>query len=57
MAPVLAIRNRMEAQLDLSINNVLDGRVFDARQLLLLSFAIVQICAGMEEVVGTKKGA
>lgn len=31
----------MEAQLDLRINNVLHGSIFDARQLLLLNFAIV----------------
>ena len=47
----------MEAQLDLGIDNVLDGDVFDGGQLLLLSLAIVQFCTCLEEMMRTKKGA
>ena len=41
----------MEAQLDLGIDNVLHGCVFDTRQLLLLSLAIVQVCACLKEII------
>lgn len=45
----------MEAQLDLGINDVLHGGVFDTRQLLLLSLAVVQVCACLEENIRAKK--
>ena len=57
MAPVLAIRNGMEAQFDLCINYLLHGGVFDAGQLLLPSLAIVQVCARYEEVFRTEQRA
>lgn len=47
----------MEAQLDLGINNVLDCGVLDARQLLLLGFALIQVCARLEEIIRAKKRA
>ncbi len=47
----------MKAQLDLSVNNILHGGVFDARQLLLLGLAIVQVCACFEEMIRAKKRA
>ena len=51
MPSVFTIRDGMEAQLDLCIHNVLHGGIFNARQLLLLSLAIVQVCACFEEVI------
>ena len=45
----------MKAQLDLGINNVLHGDVFDAGQFFLLNLAMVQVCACPKEVMRAKK--
>lgn len=47
----------MKAQLDLGVNNVHHGGVFMALQLLVLSFAVVQIIARFEKVIGAEKRA
>lgn len=47
----------MEAELDLFVDDFFDGSVFDAGQLPLFSFAVVQVCTGLEEVFGTEEGA
>lgn len=57
MASVFPICNRMKAQFDLGVNNVLHGGVFMALQLLVLSFAVVQVIAHFEEVIGAEKRA
>ena len=57
MASVTAIRDGMEPQLDLGINNVLHGGVFDTCQLLLPNLAIVHVCTCLEEILRAKKRA
>ena len=57
MAPILAIGNGMEAQLDLNINNVFNGSVLNLRQLLLPSFAIGHVYACLEEAIGAEERA
>ena len=47
----------MEAQFDLRLNYLVHGGVFDARQLLLPSLAIVQVCTHLEEVIRAEKRA
>ena len=47
----------METQLNLNINNVLDGSVLNRYQFLLPSFAFVQICTCLEEVIGAEERA
>lgn len=47
----------MEAQFDLRLHYLVHGGVFDARQLLLPSLAIVQVCARFEEVIRAEKRA
>ena len=56
-ASVFLICNRMKAPLDLGVNNVLHGGVFMALQLLVLSFAVVQVIAHVEKVIGAEKRA
>lgn len=57
MASIFSICNRMKAQLDLGVNNVLHGGVFMALQLLVLSFAVVQVITHFEKVIGAEKRA
>lgn len=47
----------MEAQFDLHLDYLVHGGVFDARQLLLPSLALVQVCTRFEEVIRAEKGA
>lgn len=47
----------MKAQLDLGVNNVHHGGVFVALQLLVLSFAVVQVIAYFEKVIGAEQRA
>jgi len=42
----------VEAQLDLKIHNVFDRCIFNRGQVLLLGFATVEVCTGLEQVIG-----
>ncbi len=57
MPPVLAIGNRMEAEVNLGLHYLLDILIFDGAEMLLSSLFLVNSSSGLEQPSGSQQGA